>query len=79
MLMLGKEEMATQCRFLAEIHQLVGDRVKDNRDVDFTESYLQLIAQLIRNNVNMVNSAGIRLEGLLQFCKLLVIFRFQRV
>lgn len=69
MLMLGKEEVATQCRFLAEIHQLVGDRVKDNRDIDFTESYLQLIAQLVKNNVDLVNSAGIRLEGILQFCK----------
>lgn len=67
MLMLGKDEMATQCRFLAEIHQLVGDRVKDNRDIDFTESYLQLIAQLIRNNVDMVNSACIRLEGIVLF------------
>lgn len=69
MLMLGKEELATQCRFLAEIHQLVADRIKDNRDTDFTESYLQLIAQLIRNNVNLINTAGIHLESLLQFCK----------
>ncbi|ODM95170.1 Importin-13 [Orchesella cincta] len=67
MLMLGKDEMTTQCQFLAEIHQLVADRVKENRDTDFTESYLQLIAQLVRSNVNMVNSAGIRLESIIQF------------
>lgn len=68
MLMLGKEELATQCRFLAELHPLVANRMEDNRDTDFIESYLQLIAQLVKNNIVIINTAGIRLESILKFC-----------
>lgn len=72
MLMLGKENIGAQCQFLGEMHRLCADRLKDTRDTEFMESYLQFIGQLIKGNCELVNTSGISLDFMLHICKQLI-------
>jgi len=68
MFMLGKENFGMQCQFLGEMHTLCAGRVKDTRDTEFTESYLQFLCQFLKSNVELINSSGISLDFLLHLC-----------
>jgi hypothetical protein len=69
MCMLGKENFGAQCQFLGEMHALCTERIKDTRDTEFTESYLQFVGQLLKTNIELINSSGISLDFMVHFCK----------
>ncbi|OXA42859.1 Importin-13 [Folsomia candida] len=53
LLMLGKENRAVQQQFLSEMHVSCADRLKDMRDTEFTESYFQLLGQLMKSDCDL--------------------------
>jgi len=69
--MLGKDNMGIQIQFLSEMHHLSLVPLKTTKDLEFTENYLHLIAQLVRSNTDLVNTSTIQLDILLQICKFL--------
>ncbi|CAG7822953.1 unnamed protein product [Allacma fusca] len=65
-LMIGKENLGMQCRFLAQIHSLSIDRLKNARDnLEFAESYFIMLAQFIKNDLNLVKESQIPIEPML--------------
>lgn len=67
--MLGKDNRSVQQQFLNEMHLSCADRLKDMRDTEFTESYIQLLGQLIKSDCELVNVSGINLDLILSLCK----------
>lgn len=67
--MLGKENRSVQQQFLSEMHRSCSERLRDMRDTEFTESYLQLLGQLIKSDCELINTSGISLDLVLSLCK----------
>jgi hypothetical protein len=59
-LMLGKENRSIRQQFLSEMHLSCENRLKDMRDTEFTESYIQLLGQLIKSDYELINVSGVQ-------------------